>query len=84
MKDKKIASQVGKDLAGNSQDSTSRLNNNDTKESTSRIKEPKQDEILIGIASKYCKLFHDDQDEAYAKIKIKNHIEVWNITSLGF
>jgi len=84
MKDEKIASQVGKDLAGESQDNASRPDNNDTKESISRVKEPKQDEILISIASKRCQLFHDDQDEAYAKIKIKNHIEVWNITSLGF
>ena len=58
--DKNKASQVVQNPTGDSQDNASRPDNNDTKESISRVKELKQDEILIGIASKYCKLFHDD------------------------
>ncbi len=47
-------------------------------------KEPKQDELLIRIAIKQCKFFHDDQGEAYARVKVKTHIEIWNLTSGGF
>jgi len=44
----------------------------------------KQDEILIGIATKHCDFFHDSQGEAYAKIPVNSHTEIWNISSLGF
>jgi len=47
-------------------------------------KEPKQDELLIRIAVKQCRFFHDQQNEAYARIKVKSHIEIWNLTSGGF
>jgi hypothetical protein len=45
---------------------------------------PKQDKILIGIATQHCKFFHNNQNEAYAKIPVKNHMEIWNISSPGF
>ena len=45
---------------------------------------PKKDEILIGIATQHCEFFHDNQGEAYAKIPVKNHMEIWNISSIGF
>ena len=45
---------------------------------------PKKDEILIGIATQHCEFFHDNQNEAYAKIPVKNHMEIWNISSIGF
>ncbi|SVC97432.1 uncharacterized protein METZ01_LOCUS350286, partial [marine metagenome] len=44
----------------------------------------KQDVILIGIATKQCKFFHDSQGEAFAKISLNNHTEIWNLTSMGF
>ena len=44
----------------------------------------KQDVILIGIATKQCKFFHDSQGEAFAKISLNNHMEIWNLTSMGF
>ena len=45
---------------------------------------PKQDEIIIGIATKHCDFFHDSQGEAFAKIPVSNHTEIWNINSIGF
>jgi hypothetical protein len=44
----------------------------------------KQDVILIGIATKQCKFFHDSHGEAFAKISLNNHMEIWNLTSMGF
>jgi|TARA_B100000929_G_C15502119_1_gene417749 hypothetical protein len=44
----------------------------------------KQDVILIGIATKQCKFFHDSQGEAFAKISANNHTEIWNLSSMGF
>ena len=44
----------------------------------------KQDIILIGIATKQCKFFHDSQGEVFAKISLNNHMEIWNLTSMGF
>ena len=44
----------------------------------------KQDVILIGIATKQCKFFHDSQGEVFAKISLNNHTEIWNLTSMGF
>ena len=44
----------------------------------------KQDIILIGIATKQCKFFHDSQGEVFAKISVNNHVEIWNLTSMGF
>jgi len=44
----------------------------------------KQDVILIGIATKQCKFFHDSQGEVFAKIALNNHTEIWNLTSMGF
>ena len=44
----------------------------------------KQDVILIGIATKQCKFFHDSHGEVFAKISLNNHMEIWNLTSMGF
>jgi len=44
----------------------------------------KQDVILISIATKQCKFFHDSQGEVFAKISVNNHTEIWNLTSMGF
>ena len=44
----------------------------------------KQDIILIGIATKQCKFFHDSRGEVFAKISLNNHTEIWNLTSMGF
>ena len=44
----------------------------------------KQDVILIGIATKQCKFFHDSHGEVFAKIALNNHMEIWNLTSMGF
>ena len=56
----------------------------DTKEQEDVGGKPKQDVLLIHIATKHCQFFHDNQNEAYAKIKVQGHIEIWNLDSIGF
>jgi len=57
---------------------------NDTTSKKEIEDKPKQDEILIGIATKHCDFFHDSQGEAFAKISVNNYTEIWNINSQGF
>ncbi|BBB23862.1 conserved hypothetical protein [Isorropodon fossajaponicum endosymbiont JTNG4] len=69
----------------NADNTTLELNGNNTKDQLDiDDKPPKQDELLIELASKKCTFFHDDQKEAYAKVKIGSHIEIWNISSPEF
>ncbi|WP_147535653.1 hypothetical protein [Bacillus marasmi] len=42
-----------------------------------------QSQILVGLASDIT-LFYDEQDNSYARIKVKGHYEVWPIRSSGF
>lgn len=42
-----------------------------------------QAQILIELTEDM-KLFHDEQDTAYAKVRIKNHYEVWQLRSHKF
>ncbi|BAS67779.1 hypothetical protein [Bathymodiolus septemdierum thioautotrophic gill symbiont] len=44
----------------------------------------KQAGILIEIADSFCAYFHNDIGDCFAKIKVKNHTEVWAIKSSGF
>ena len=76
----------GKTGQSNNTDHTAlELNDNDTKNQLGfDDKPPKQDELLIELALKKCTFFHDEQGEAYAKIKIDNHTEIWNINSTEF
>ena len=44
----------------------------------------KQADILIEIADNFCIYFHNELGDCFAKVKIKNHFEVWTIKSSGF
>jgi len=41
-------------------------------------------QLLVEITNKFCILFHNDDQEAYAKIDVGSHKEVWAIKSRGF
>jgi len=57
---------------------------NNTKEQNDIDREPKQDVLLIRIATKYCQFFHNNQNEAFVKINLTDHTEIWNLNSAGF
>jgi hypothetical protein len=44
----------------------------------------KQADILIEIADSFCVYFHNELGDCFARIKVKNHTEVWAIKSSGF
>ena len=44
----------------------------------------KQADILIEIANSFCVYFHNELGECFAKIKVKNHTQIWVIKSSGF
>ena len=75
------------DPTGKNQNTNSgvlRPKSNNTKKRSDDVKEPKQDVILIDIASQHCQFFHNAQKEAYARVDINGHKEVWSIQSSGF
>jgi hypothetical protein len=41
-------------------------------------------QLLVEITNKFCTLFHNDDQEAYAKIDVGSHKEIWAIKSRGF
>jgi len=41
-------------------------------------------QLLVEITNKFCILFHNDDQEAYAKIDVGSHKKVWAIKSRGF
>ena len=45
----------------------------------STAKQPKHADILVGLATTGCELFHDPDDIAYADITISGHRETWPI-----
>ena len=47
-------------------------------------KQPKQADILVGLAITECELFHDPDDIAYADITISDHRETWPVRRKGF
>src|SRR4051812_34834587 len=50
----------------------------------STAKQPKHADILVGLATTGCELFHDPDDIAYADITISGHRETWPIRRKGF
>ena len=50
----------------------------------STAKQPKHADILVGLATTGCELFHDPDDIAYADITISGHRETWPVRRKGF
>jgi hypothetical protein len=48
------------------------------------VKQPKQADILVGLATSGCELFHDPDGGAYADIMRGGHRETWAVRRKGF
>jgi len=73
------ASKAVQGHTGNSIDTTA-----DEQPMNNNTQKPNKESQLINLALKHCEFFHDPKKSGYARIQIRDHHEIWSLTSSHF